>query len=204
MQNKLQELTDKLYNEGLSKGKQEAEELIIKAKEEAANIISKAQTQASQIIEHAEKEAAELKTKVNNDLKMASAQTISAIKQQVESVVSAKVINAPIKAAMSDTDFIKSIITTIANSFKASNPDSVALDVILPASMKKDLETFINNEIPKQLSAGLNVEYSKAIANGFKIGPKEGGFILSFTGDDFEGLIGSYLRPATKKILFSE
>ena len=26
MQNKLQELTDKLYNEGLSKGKQEAEE----------------------------------------------------------------------------------------------------------------------------------------------------------------------------------
>lgn len=27
MENKLQELTDKLYNEGLSKGKKEAEEL---------------------------------------------------------------------------------------------------------------------------------------------------------------------------------
>lgn len=32
MQNKLQELTDKLYNEGLSKGKQEAEEMVAKAK----------------------------------------------------------------------------------------------------------------------------------------------------------------------------
>ena len=32
MQNKLQELTDKLYNEGLSKGKQEGEELLAKAK----------------------------------------------------------------------------------------------------------------------------------------------------------------------------
>ena len=32
MQNKLQELTDKLYNEGLAKGKQEGEELLAKAK----------------------------------------------------------------------------------------------------------------------------------------------------------------------------
>ena len=35
MQNKLQELTDKLYNEGLSKGKQEGEEILAKAKVQA-------------------------------------------------------------------------------------------------------------------------------------------------------------------------
>ena len=35
MQNKLQELTDRLYAEGLSKGKQEGEELVQKAKTEA-------------------------------------------------------------------------------------------------------------------------------------------------------------------------
>ena len=33
MQNKLQELTDKLYNEGLSKGKQEGEAILNEAKE---------------------------------------------------------------------------------------------------------------------------------------------------------------------------
>ena len=32
MQNKLQELTDKLYNEGLSKGKQEGEAILNEAK----------------------------------------------------------------------------------------------------------------------------------------------------------------------------
>ena len=41
MQNKLQELTDKLYNEGLQKGKQEAEQLKANAKNEAAQKISK-------------------------------------------------------------------------------------------------------------------------------------------------------------------
>lgn len=35
MQNKLQELTDRLYNEGLSKGKKEAEDLKAAAAKEA-------------------------------------------------------------------------------------------------------------------------------------------------------------------------
>ena len=44
----------------------------------------------------------------------------------------------------------------------------------------------------------------KGLANGFKIGPKDGGYQLSFTADDFTNLVGEYLRPATKKILFGE
>ncbi len=42
MQDKLQELTDRLYNEGLSKGKQEGEELLQKAHAEAEAIVAKA------------------------------------------------------------------------------------------------------------------------------------------------------------------
>ena len=39
MQNKLQELTDRLYAEGLSKGKQDGEEVLKKAKAEAEDIV---------------------------------------------------------------------------------------------------------------------------------------------------------------------
>ena len=49
MQNKLQELTDKLYNEGLSKGKQEAELLRANAKKEAEKIIADAKNEAAQM-----------------------------------------------------------------------------------------------------------------------------------------------------------
>ena len=45
MQNKLQELTDKLYQEGLSKGKQEGENLVAQAKAEADRIIKEAQAE---------------------------------------------------------------------------------------------------------------------------------------------------------------
>jgi V/A-type H+-transporting ATPase subunit E len=37
---------------------------------------------------------------------------------------------------------------------------------------------------------------------GFKISPKDGGYMLRFTDEEFTQLIANYLRPATKKILF--
>ena len=39
MQDKLKELTDKLYNEGLSKGKEEGAAIVARANQEAENII---------------------------------------------------------------------------------------------------------------------------------------------------------------------
>ncbi|MFA6712434.1 MAG: hypothetical protein WCR82_00940 [Bacteroidales bacterium] len=200
----MQELTDKLYNEGLSKGKQEAEDLKAKAKAEAEKIISDAETKAKQILDQAQKDAEELKTKVNNDLTMASTQTISSIKQQVESIIIAKAIESPTKAVMSDTDFIKNVISTIVHAFDATNPDSVPLNLILPVSMQKELENFISIDIAKNIKAGIEVSFVKNISNGFKIGPKDGGYIVSFTESDFNKLIGKYLRPTTRKILFGE
>ena len=54
MQNKLQEMTDKLYNEGLSKGKQEGEEILARSRKEAEEIIAQAQKQAEEVRKAAE------------------------------------------------------------------------------------------------------------------------------------------------------
>ena len=62
MQNKLQELTDKLYNEGLAKGKQEGEEILAKAKVQADEIIAKAKAEAEAIVAAAHKDAADLRS----------------------------------------------------------------------------------------------------------------------------------------------
>lgn len=45
MENKLQELTKKLYDEGLEKGRAEADRLVGEAKNEAAKIVAEARAQ---------------------------------------------------------------------------------------------------------------------------------------------------------------
>ena len=87
MQNKLQELTDKLYNEGLSKGKEEGEALLAKAKAEAAEIVAAAKKEAAGIISKAENEANDFKTKVAGDVTMAPSQSIPATRKDIENLV---------------------------------------------------------------------------------------------------------------------
>ena len=204
MDNKLQELTERLYNEGLSKGRQEADALVAKAKAQAQEIVDKAREEAGAIRAAAEKQAGETRTMVEGDLKMAATQTISALRQQVENMVITKAVAQSVGAALSDEGFVKDLIAMVVRAFNAANPDGIGLDVILPAAAQKGLEQAFANEAIKNLDKGIEVKNVKGLANGFRIGPRDGGYQLSFTGDDFTALIGEYLRPATRKILFGK
>ena len=204
MQNKLQELTDKLYNEGLSKGKQEAEQLLAEAKAKAEKIVEEAQAQADRIIGKAQKDADDLKSKVNADVKMASTQSISALKQQIESTLMAKVVGGEVRSALQDANFVKPLIETVIKSFNAADIAPAGLDVILPESMKETLGKALQASLDKELKSSVNIGFAKNIAGGFKIAPKDGGYFISFADGDFEKMFSEYLRPAAKKILFSE
>ena len=200
MQNKLQELTDKLYNEGLSKGKQEGEELLAKAKVQADEMIAKAQAEAAQIVAAAQKQADEIKTKTASDIRMASTQSLAATKKDIETLVVAKMTDEAVKKALSSADFVKEIIKAVAGKFTTEGPVDLAL--VLPESLKAELEPFATSELAKILGAGVEASFSKKVNGGFKIGPKDGGYFVSFTEETFTELISEYLRPATKKLLF--
>lgn len=202
MQDKLQELTDRLYNEGLSKGKQEGEELLQKAHAEAEAVVAQAKAEAERIIAQANREADELKTKVAADVKMAATQSIAVTKQEIEQMVVAKAAQQGVKASMGNAEFVKELIASVVKAFNPQNASPVALDLILPEALKAQLEPFVQNEIANQFKGEVKVDYSKKMNGGFKVAPKDGGYVLQFTDDEFTQLIANYLRPATKKILF--
>ena len=200
MPDKLQELTDRLYNEGLSKGREEGEILLAKARKEADEIVSKAKSEAEEIVSSARKSASELKSKAESDIKMASAQSLQATRQDIENLLVKSVGNAKADKALKDPNFIKEIIRSVAGKFSAS--EGVEISLLLPASMKKDLEDWVKGELSKTLSKGVKAEFSKKIAGGFSIGPKDGSWFIDLSDDTFKSLIAEYLRPVTRKLLF--
>lgn len=202
MPNKLQELTDRLYNEGLSKGRQEAEEMKAAAQKEAAQILSAARAEAEKITADAKKQAAELRSNTENDLRMASVQTVATIRQQVENMILAKAAVAPVRDAMKDDAFVKEILSTIAKAFNAAGCEPAPLEVIIPADKQKEMDEFLKSNAGAVMGAGLEVSFSKHFQNGFKIGPKGEGYTISFTDEDFSKMISDYLRPGTRKLLF--
>ena len=197
---KLQELTQRLYEEGLAKGKEEGQALLEKAKADAAEIVSKAQEEAEAILAKARKEAADFKVKVEGDVKMAASQALQATRGDIENLVIAKVADTTVEKALSNEEYLKGIITAVAQKFSAEEPADLAL--VLPESLKAGLEPFVKDELGKLLGKGVEATFSKKVAGGFQIGPKDGGYFVSLTDDTFKNLIGGYLRPVTKKLLF--
>ena len=146
MQDKLQELTDRLYNEGLSKGKHDGEELV-----------QKAQAEADRIIAQANKEAEELKTKVAADVKMAATQSIAVTKQEIEKMVVTKAATEGVKANMGNAAFVKELITSVVKAFNPQNASPVDLSLILPEALKAEVEPFVKNEIANQFKGEVKV-----------------------------------------------
>ncbi len=202
MQDKLQELTEKLYNEGLSKGRQEGEQILAKAQKEAEAIVAEARAQAAAISAKAEKEAEDLRSKVASDLKMASAQTLQATKKDIENLLVGKISAEPVAKALEDPSFLKEIISAVAGNFSSQDPVDISL--VLPEKLRKELAPWVSGELAKSLGKGVSADFSKKVGGGFQIGPKDGSWFVSLTEDTFKELIAEYLRPVTRNLLFGE
>lgn len=199
MQNKLQELTDKLYKEGLSKGREEGEKILSDARKEAADIVAKAEKEAEKIVSAATKEAADLKTKSESDIRTASSQALQQTRKDIENVLVGAICTEGVKQALSSAEILKQAVLAVAEKFNAAEP--VDINLVLPEKLKSEMEPWVRNELSKALKAGVKAEFTKKVG-GFTIGPADGSYFVSLTDETFNELISEYLRPITKKILF--
>ena len=204
MQNKLQELTDKLYNEGLSKGKQEAEEMVAKAKKDAAAILADARAESDKIVSAAQKDALDIKQKMETEIKMAFRQTITTLKNQIENTLISNSINKPVTAVADNTSFLKELIMSAISAFNPKGSDMVSLSLLLPENKRIELESFFKSEATKQIKDSVDIKFDNKIQNGFKIGPAKEGYHISFTDKDLQHLFSEFLKPKTREFLFNE
>ncbi len=150
----------------------------------------------------ARREADDYQAKVEGDVKMAAAQSLQATKKDIENLMVGKMTDKQVSSALSSAGFVKEIIKAVAEKFNAEEAED--LNIVLPESLKKELEPFVSGELAGILKGGVTAEFSKKVAGGFTIGPKDGSYFISLTDETFKSLIGDYLRPATRKILFGE
>lgn len=204
MQNKLQELTDKLYNEGLSKGQQEANSLLSKAEEKARRIVEDARKKADQLVSEAERKADEAKKNADVEIALTGRQVLTRLKQAAGDALTAKAVSEPIKLAMSEVEFVKQLVLAAVQRFDTDSLNSTRLAVLLPADKQEQLKDFAESKALAQLNAGVEVQFSKLVKTGFRIGAKDKGYYISFTDGDFENLFKEYLRPSIQELLFGK
>lgn len=196
---KLQELTEKLYAEGLSKGREESERIVAEAEQRAAALVAEAEEKAAAIVKNAEQKAAELKKNNETEMTLATRQMVAALRENIANLVVCKVGEPAVHAALLDVEFVKEMLLSVA---RAWNGERVALEAILPAEMKSKFDAEAERAAKALLAEGVEVGYSEKVKSGFKVAPKDGGFYISFTEEDFSALLAEYLKEKITKMLF--
>ena len=204
MENKLQELTEKLYTIGVEKAQKEAEKIIADAQTKANQIIKNANVEAETIIANAKTESAELKKKIESELKLSSKQVIATVKNQVTNLVVQDLLSKDIENALGDNDFIKTVIELMVKKWQPEEAESTDLQIILPQDKKDNFNKYIKEKINQLLAKGLIVSFEDNFKSGFKIAPKDNSYIINFTQEDFDNFFKTYLRAKTANLLYGE
>ena len=202
MENKLKELTDRLYGEGLEKGRLEADRLVAEAKEKAAAILAEANAEAEQIIKKAEVKAADTEKNSMTEIQLAGRQAVAKIKSELAGVIIAKTSTKAVKATTVDAEFVKKLLLEVAKNWSGA-AEHVSLKALLPAALEAEFAKVFEASAKELLAAGVEVGYSKEVKTGFKVGEKNGGYYISFTDESFEALLDEYLREKVSQLLFA-
>jgi len=202
MTNSIRELTEKIYTEGVVKANTEAEKIISDAKKVAEEIIRSANQEKEIIFRQATAEAEDVKRKVNSEIKLATLKMISNLKQNIADLVVTKQVDSFGSSAFNDEKFVKELILLVIQNWTKKGMKESGLNMLVPQNEEKKIAAYFENKLIEQLNNGIDIKVDPNIKNGFKIGPKDGNYIVSFTGEDFENYFKSYLKEKTWKLIF--
>ena len=185
MENKIQELTDKIYREGVEKGNAEAQQVIEAARKEAESILAEAR-----------KSADEMKENTQSELKLFAGQALNALKTEVIDLLTNETVSEAVKGFTANKDYFNKFIVALASQWSANEP------VVISVQDADTLTKYFTSNAKTLLDKGVKIEQVNGIKALFSIAPADGSYKVNFGEEEFENYFKEFLRPQLVKMLF--
>ena len=195
MENKIQELTDKIYREGVEKGNVEAQKLIANAQGEAQKIIDEAQKQAECVLSDARKSADEMVANAKSELQLFASQAVNALKSEVASLLTNKIVDVDVKNFTSNKDYLNSFIVSLAKQWSSNEPIKIS------TADAEGLKKFFAAQAKDLLDKGVNIEQVNGLKTLFTVSA-DGSYKVNFGEEEFSNYLKDFLRPQLVELLF--
>ena len=196
MENNIQELTEKLYREGVEKGNAEANKLISAAQKQADKLLENARREAEAIVSAAQKSANDTKENTQSELKLFANQAFNALKTDITSMLTNQVVSDAVKSFVADKDYLNKFIVSLATQWSANEP------IVISSSDAENLKKFFAAKAKDLLDKGVKIEQVNGMKTLFSISPADGSYKVNFGEEEFENYFKAFLRPQLVDMLF--
>ena len=193
---KIQELTEKIYREGVEKGQAEADRIIGEAKQTAEQIIAEAREQAKAIEAQAQKKAGELDANTKSELKLYTSQALNALKSEIANVLTDKVSKDAAANLAADKNFLGQFAVTLAGKWAENEA------VVLSSSEAESLKSYFAAQAKELLDKGVTINKVNGKDTLLTISPADGSYKVNFGKEEFEAYFKNFLRPQLMDMLF--
>ena len=196
MNTKIQELTDIIYNEGVAKGQAQADQILAQANEQAQKIVADARKEADALLAAARKESADNAENVQKELKLYAAQAVEALKSQIATVVTDKIVADSVKGFASDQKVFNEFILKIAQEWGKNQ------QIEIKTADAEALTKYFTANAKDLLDKGVKISQVNGRQAEFSIQPADGAYKVNFGTEEFENWFKSILRPQLVETLF--
>ena len=196
MDAKIQELTEKIYNEGVKQGQVEADRLIAEAEARAKKIEADATARAEEIIKSAEHRSSELKKNTESELRLYTAQLIDSLKSSISNQIQGEVAKNSVQELSSAPSFVREFILKLAERFDLTQ------GIEISTADAEGLQAYFTSHAKSLLESGVSIRSVAGKPTDFTVAPKDGSFKVQFGEAEFIELFKSFLRPEMNRMLF--
>lgn len=196
MDSQIQALTEKVYQEGVLKGEQEAAKILAAANAQAEQVERDARTRAEQIIAEAQRSASELKSNTERELKLNASKLIEATKASIVDVLAGRIAGDSVQALTANPELLQRVVLEIAKGFDLKH------GVEITSNQAEELKAYFAQNAKALLEEGLTIKQVAGKATQYTIRPQNGSFKVEIGEQEFVELFKSILRPQLAQELF--
>ena len=204
MHQKVQDLVDTLYREGVQKADQKSREIIEEAKYRALEIVQEAEAKAARIIADADAAADAVKYRAETEIRLASRQVLSDLKRQISDMILFRISADPARSLTDSPSFLADFFMQMWGSGIPGVHKEDPVNLIFSSEMEENLRNYLENRFSELLNEGLSLHFSDEVESGFKIQVGGKGIVIQFSEEDFQAYFRSVARPAVYQMLFGE
>lgn len=195
----LQELIERINQEGIKSAEEKTREIIAEAEKKAEDIIEKARKEAKGLTEKANESAKSTREKSEKAIKQSFRNVMLALKQEITKQFDL-IVKSEIGKAL-NPEVISEVIINVSKDIAKQKSDGKDIQILVNEKDAKKLTGTFVESFKKEIKAGLEIKPVKNIDAGFMVSFDDGKSHYDFTDDGLRECLFAYISPQLKEIV---
>ena len=192
---RLQDLIEKIKQEGVDTAQKQADDIIAQAKNKAQEIINAANKQAKTTVEKGKADVERFEKTAQSAIQQAARDTTLTVKEEIKKLF-AKVLKQKVAKELS-TDTLKKIIISFAQNMAKGKK----LDVLVSPDDQKQLSKMISSALKEEFKKGISITPDPRIKKGIRVGIENEEAYYDITEEGITEFLQQFLSPQLRELL---